>query len=93
MTGITQDIEDVLITPQGRGMLNNTGFILMMNQSQIGRAELQEQYNISPSLLDYIKDKPPGMGLLYNGASLIPFDYRLPSDSKLYKLMSTKPSE
>ena len=93
MTGITQDIEDVLVTPQGRGMLSNSGFFLMMNQSQNGRMELQDQFGISDSLLDYIKDKPPGIGLLYNGRSLVPFNYRLPTDSKLYKLMSTKPAE
>lgn len=93
MTGITQDIEDVLVTSQGRGMLSNSGFFLMMNQSQNGRLELQDQFDISNALIDYIKDKPPGIGLIYNGQSLIPFNYRLPSDSKLYKLMSTKPSE
>lgn len=93
MTGITQDIEDVLVTPEGRGILNNSGFVVMMNQSQIGRAELQEQYDISSSLLEYIKDKPPGMGLIYNGRSTVPFNYKLPTDTKLHKLMSTKPDE
>lgn len=93
MTGITQDIEDVLVTPEGRGILNNSGFVVMMNQSQIGRAELREQYNLSPALMEYIKDKPPGIGLLYNGQSVVPFNYKLPVNTKLYKLMSTKPGE
>lgn len=94
MTGITQDIEDLLVTQEGRGMLNNTGFTIMMKQSQIGRAELAEQYNISPSLLDYVReDNEPGVGLIHNGNIVIPFNYVLPTDTKLYKLMSTKPSE
>lgn len=93
MTAITQDAEDVLKTPEGRGIFNNAGFFLMMNQSQIGRSELQEQFSIPPSMLSYIKDQPPGNGLIYNGQTLVPFHYNLPIDTKLYKLMSTKPSE
>ena len=93
MTAITQDAEDVLKTPEGRGIFNNAGFFLMMNQSQIGRTELQEQFSIPPSMLSYIKDQPPGNGLIYNGQTLVPFHYNLPKDTKLYKLMSTKPSE
>ena len=93
MTGITQDIEDVLVTPQGRGMLSNSGFFIMMKQSKNGQLELQNQFGISNALLEYIKDKPAGIGLIYNNRSLIPFNYRLPTDTALYKLMSTKPSE
>lgn len=90
MTAMTQDIEDVLSTPEGRGILNNTGFVVMMNQSQIGRALLQEQYQISDSLLEYVKERTAGQGLLWNGRSCIPFDYKLPTNTKLHKLMSTK---
>lgn len=43
MTGITQDIEDLLITPEGRGIFNNSGFVAMLSQSNIGRSEIQEQ--------------------------------------------------
>ncbi len=93
MTGITQDIEDVLVTQEGRGMLSNSGFLLMMRQSPFGREELKEQFHISDSLIEYINEEPVGQGLLYNGRSMIPFDYKLPNDTKLYKLMSTKPSE
>ena len=57
MTGITQDIEDLLITPEGRGIFNNSGFVAMLSQSNIGRREIQEQYDVSDSLIDYIKDK------------------------------------
>lgn len=93
MTGITQDIADLLRTPQGQGMYNNTGFFLIMNQSPLGRAEIQRQFEVSDALIDYIKDKPPGMGLFYNNTTLIPFDYHLPNDTKLYKLMTTRPAD
>lgn len=93
MTGITQDIEDLLITPEGRGIFNNSGFVAMLSQSNIGRSEIQEQFDVSDTLIDYIKDKPEGAGLLYTGKTVVPFNYDLPKDTKLYKLMSTKPSE
>lgn len=67
MTGITQDIEDLLITPEGRGIFNNSGFVAMLSQSNIGRSEIQEQFDVSDALIDYIKDKPLGTGLLYTG--------------------------
>lgn len=90
MTAMTQDIEDVLATPEGRGILNNTGFVVMMNQSNIGRTLLQEQYSISDSLMEYVTERAPGQGLLWNGRSCVPFDYKLPTDTGLHKLMSTK---
>ena len=93
MTGITQDIEDLLITPEARGIVNNCGFLLMMNQSPLGRAELQELYKISTSLLGFITDKPPGTGLLYNGTTIAPFENKFPKDTELYRLLSTKAKE
>ena len=93
ITGITQDIEDLLITPEGRGIFNNSGFVAMLSQSNIGRSEIQEQFDVIDALIDYIKDKPLGTGLLYTGQTVVPFNYNLPKDTKLYKLMSTKPSE
>ena len=93
MTGITQDVADLLRTQQGTAMFNNTGFFVFLNQSPIGRNQLQQLYGIPDSLIDYIKDKPSGMGLIYNNSVLIPMDYKLPTSSELYKLMSTNPHD
>lgn len=90
VTGITQDIEDCLITQEGRGIVSNAGFSIMLNQSAIGRQQLQEIYSISDSLMDYVKDKKSGTGLIYNGSTTVPFDYIIPTDNILYKIMSTK---
>lgn len=93
MTGITQDVADLLRTPQGTAMFNNTGFFIFLNQSPIGRGQLQQLYDISDTLIDYIKDKPAGTGLIYNNSVLIPIDYKLPTDSTLYRIMSTNPND
>lgn len=93
MTGITQDVADLLQTQQGVAMFNNTGFFVFFNQSPIGRSQLQQLYDISDNLIDFIKDKPVGTGLIYNTITLIPIDYKLPTDSCLYRLMSTNPHD
>ncbi|WP_347002844.1 hypothetical protein [Coprococcus eutactus] len=86
MTGITQDVADLLSTRQGTAMFNNTGFFIFLNQSPIGRQQLQNLYGISDALIDYIKDKPSGTGLIYNNSVIIPIDYKLPTDSELYHM-------
>lgn len=93
MTGITQDVADLLRTPQGTAMFNNTGFFIFLNQSPIGANQLQQLYDISDSLIDYIKNKPAGTGLIYNNSVLIPIDYKLPIESELYRIMSTNPND
>lgn len=93
MTGITQDVADLLRSAQGTAMFNNTGFFIFLNQSPIGRSQLQQLYGISDTLIDFIKDRPSGQGLVYNGSILVPFDYRLPNDNDLYRLMSTNPND
>ncbi len=93
ITGITQDVEDVLVTPEARGIFNNCGFCFMFNQSEIGRNELAALYEISENMLTYIKDKPPGTGLIYNGYTIIPFENQFPKDTQLYRIMNTKASD
>lgn len=92
-TGITQNVEDLLTNDDARTILNNCNFLLMMNQSQIDRAELADIFSISENLQDYITDKPAGTGLLYTGSTIIPFQNSFPKDNDLYKIMSTKVTE
>lgn len=93
MTGITQDASDLLSNEAGRAMFSNTGFFVFLNQSALGREKLQELYNISDALIDYITDKPVGTGLIYNNTVMIPFDYKIPNDTKMYGIMSTNPHD
>lgn len=93
MTGITQDVADLLKTDQGQAMYNNTGFYVFLNQSAIGRNQIQSIHNVSEALIDYITDKPVGTGLIYNNSVMIPFDYNIPKDTELYRIMSTNPHD
>lgn len=91
-TAITQNIGDMFANDEAEAILNNTSFIIMMNQSPLDRATLAKMFNISPSLLEYITDQPFGNGLLYNGTTIVPFENSFPN-GKLYELMDSRKKE
>ena len=74
-------------------MLANSEFLIMLNQAYTDRLELAKLLSISNNQLDYITNVDAGEGLLKVGSSLVPFKNEFPKDTKLYKLMSTKPGE
>ena len=43
--------------------------------------------------MDFIRDVNPGCGLIKVGSALVPFENKFPRNTKLYRLMSTKPNE
>ena len=90
---ITQNVEYLLDSVQGRTMLSNSEFILMLNQAASDRKELAKLLNISNEQLGYITDADAGCGLIRYGSTLVPFRNRIPSDTQLYKIMTTRPGE
>lgn len=92
-TGITQNVEDLLQSHTARTMLANSEFIIMLNQASTDRLELAKLLNISDTQLSYITNVGAGQGLIKVGSNLIPFDNKFPRDTKLYKMMTTKPSD
>ena len=93
LTGITQNISDCLLNETARGMLSNSEFLLMLNQSPSDRRDLSELLNISDTQMSYITNAGAGRGLIKVGGSIVPFINEFPTDTQLYKLMSTKPGE
>ncbi len=92
-TGITQNVDDLLQSHQARTMLANSEFIIMLNQASTDRMELARLLNISDLQLSYITNVDAGNGLIKVGSSLVPFTDQFPRNTKLYRLMTTKPSE
>lgn len=92
-TGITQNVGDLLASPQACAILNNCDFILMLNQSPIDKMQLSQMLNISPTQLSYITNSDPGQGLIYTGKSIVPFIDKFPTNNNLYKVMTTKPDD
>ena len=93
ITGITQNVEDLLRSETARTMLANSEFVMMLNQASTDRTELEKLFDISPTQLQYITNSEPGQGLLYLGKSIMPFVDEFPNDTKLYKMMTTKLGE
>lgn len=92
-TGITQNVEDLLQSHTARTMLANSEFLIMLNQAPTDRMELAKLINISSEQMDFIRDVNPGCGLIKVGSALVPFENKFPRNTKLYRLMSTKPNE
>ena len=92
-TGITQNVDDLLQSHTARTMLSNSEFIVMLNQAATDRVELAKLLNISDLQLSYITNVDAGHGLIKVGSNLVPFANKFPKDTKLYKLMTTKPGE
>ena len=90
ITGLTQNVEDLLRSEQARGMIANSDFIMMLNQSSEDLKILAGMLNISETQMGYVTGADAGSGLLFAEKVIVPFVDRFPEDSYLYKLMSTK---
>jgi len=90
ITGITQDVTDLLNSKIAIGMLSNSDFILMLNQKGDNLALLAERLHISDAQASYVSMADAGSGLLFAEKAIIPFIDQFPEDSYLYTLMSTK---
>lgn len=90
---ITQNVEYLLDSVLASTMLSNSEYIVMLNQAPRDREKLANLLNISKEQMSYITDTEAGCGLIKYGSSLVPFVNRFPKDTKLYKLMTTKPGE
>ncbi|ARE64729.1 hypothetical protein A4V01_16930 [Erysipelotrichaceae bacterium I46] len=92
-TGITQNVEYLLDSIMASTMLSNSEFVVMLNQASQDRGKLAKMLNISDEQMSYITNADAGCGLLKYGSSLVPFINRFPTDTKLYQLMTTKPTD
>ena len=91
-TGITQNVKDLLRSPEIANILENSDFIYMLNQASEDRSILAQRLNISPTQLSYVTNSNEGEGLLFYGNVIIPFVDRFPKN-RLYQIMNTKPQE
>ena len=65
----------------------------MLNQAPGDREILASKLSISPEQLKYVTNSEAGEGLIFYGNVILPFVDHFPKDTKLYKIMSTKPNE
>ena len=92
-TGATQNVKDLLSSPEIENILENSDFICLLNQASGDRRILAERLNISPQQLRYVDNSEPGEGLLIYENVILPFRNPIPQHSQLYKIMTTRLGE
>lgn len=93
LTGITQNVEECLLSNTARMMFANSEFLLMLNQATTDREQLARLLGASDTQMSYVDNAPAGHGLIKVGGAIVPFANELPKNTELYRLMSTKPGE
>ncbi|WP_331477109.1 VirB4-like conjugal transfer ATPase, CD1110 family [Blautia sp.] len=93
VTGLTQNVEELLRSDTARLMLANSEFLILLNQATTDRDELASLLNISDNQLSYITNVGAGHGLIRCSGNIVPFENNFPKNTKLYQLMTTKLSE
>ncbi len=92
-TGITQNVKDLLSSQEIENIFENSDYIYMLNQAAGDREILAKKLGISPHQLSYVTQSSEGEGLLFYGNVILPFQDHFPKDTKLYQIMTTKPTE
>ncbi len=92
-TGITQNIEDLLESNVARKMLSNSEYIRLLNQHPNDSKHLASLLNLSQEQLGFVTNAQAGQGLIISGSSIVPVVDNFPQNTKLYKMMTTKPDE
>ena len=94
LTGITQNVEDLLKDDKSRSMLSNSEFLVLLKQNPTDAAKLQDILHFTDSEIQYVNDTPAGHEILVlGGKTKIPFYDEFPKDTKLYSMMTTNFSE
>jgi type IV secretory pathway VirB4 component len=92
-TGITQNAKELLESVEIQNILENSDFLLLLNQAAGDREILAKQLGISPKQMAYVTHSEAGEGLIFFGNVILPFVDKFPENTMLYKIMSTRPSE
>ena len=92
-TGATQNVKDLLSSPEIENILENSDFITLLNQASGDRKILAERLNLSADQQKYIDNSEPGEGLLIFENVVLPFTNPIPKNTELYKIMTTRLDE
>ena len=92
-TGITQNVKDLLSSQEVENIFDNSDFVYMLNQAAGDRDILAEKLHISKEQMKYVTNSGQGEGLIRYDKVLLPFTNQFPTDTKIYRLITTKPLE
>ncbi len=92
-TDLTQNVADFLRSPEVEGILGNSDFIYLLNQSAPDQRILADKLDLSQQQLAHVTSAEPGNGLIKFDNIIIPFVDNYPTNTKTYAIMNTKPEE
>ena len=93
VTGITQNITEVLESKQAQRMLGNAEFVVLLQQKKEDLVAVTKLFDLSDSQVSYLKTGELGSGLIICGQKIIPFHKPIPQNSLMYKISTTKMSD
>lgn len=88
-TGITQFIDTVLTTEEGRSMFFNSEFLVLLKQKKFAINIIKQHYNLTDQQEQYLKTPAKGSGLIIAGNTIVPFENTIPKETELYRIMQT----
>ncbi|MDB1688338.1 DUF87 domain-containing protein [Enterococcus casseliflavus] len=88
-TFMTQSAETMLLTPEGRSILFNSNFLILLEQKGEVLEALIERFKLTEKEALYLENNKPGTGLIIAGGQIIPFSNLIPKGTKLFELMNT----
>ena len=89
-TGITQNVETLTASEEGRKLLSNSEFIILLKQKVSDLQVLAETINLTEKQIKFVsKPKAKGTGLIIAGNTVVPFENPIPKNTKLYQLVAT----
>ncbi len=92
-TGITQNVETLLLDPNGRRIIANSEFMILLKQAKNDREELVQLLGLSKELEKYLVNPEKGAGLIKAGFVVVPFKNKIPQGTQLFDIMSTDPDK
>ncbi len=88
-TIITQNIEDVIKNEDGRKILSNSEFAMILKQKPLDLPPISKIFDISDEEARYVTDSPAGQGIIVFGDDKVIFRNQVSKDSYIYELNQT----
>lgn len=88
-TGVTQNCLDLIKSAEFTTLINNSEFMVLLKQAVSDGEIIEKEVKISSSKLEYVRNNPPGTGLIKYGRKIILFDMQIKKDNDLYRLYNT----
>ena len=89
-TAITQNIETLMNKEEGRKLVSNSEFMILLKHKKSDLLALSRAITLTPTLTrDIEKPKAKGTGLIVAGQVVVPFENPIPKHTRLFELIAT----